>query len=213
MHLSSTIYRRLYILYFRQRKHQYCHNGYLYITNHCLYRTASLPPLTNSAYNFILNIKSKCLQRTHLHVTLDVLYMIKSVCRLVEILVGPVLLAVFLEIYKIVIMRTWTSRLSSIYGEGRNSRPHTSSLPPLTNSAYNFILNIKSKCLQRTHLQVTLDVLYIQVYLYLQTAFSWYVLFIFECCMYSDKIIQTNLQINTRKDCNIKKKCAWFQYH
>ena len=32
--------------------------------------------------------------------------MSKSVCRLVEILVGPVLLAVLLEIYKIVIMRT-----------------------------------------------------------------------------------------------------------
>jgi hypothetical protein len=30
----------------------------------------------------------------------------KSVCMLVEILVGPVLLAVFLEIYKIVIMHT-----------------------------------------------------------------------------------------------------------
>ena len=45
----------------------------------------------------------------------------KSVCRLVEILVGPVLLAVLLEIYKIVIMRTWTSRLSSIYGERWNS--------------------------------------------------------------------------------------------
>ena len=39
----------------------------------------------------------------------------KSVCRLVEILVGPVLLAGLLEIYKIVITRTRKCRFSYIY--------------------------------------------------------------------------------------------------
>jgi hypothetical protein len=46
---------------------------------------------------------------------------LKSVCRLVEKLVGLVLLAGLLEIYKIVITHTWKCWFSYIYGEGWNS--------------------------------------------------------------------------------------------
>ena len=43
----------------------------------------------------------------------------------------------------------------------------TASFSPLMNSTYNFNLYIKSKCSERTHFQVPLGVLYIQIYLYL----------------------------------------------